>query len=37
MKPAEVLGEIVEMRRKNMIAVDSIRDQTPLYRALEVE
>ena len=37
MKPAEVLGEIVEMRRKNMIAVDSIKDQTPLYKALEVE
>ena len=37
MKPADVLGEIVNMRRKNMIAVDYIEDQTPFYKALEVE
>jgi len=37
MKPADVLREIVNMRRKNMIAVDYIEDQTPFYKALEVE
>jgi F420-non-reducing hydrogenase iron-sulfur subunit len=37
MKPAVVLKEIVNMRRKNMIALDSIEGTTPLYKALEVE
>jgi F420-non-reducing hydrogenase iron-sulfur subunit len=37
MKPAAVLKQIVNMRRKNMIALDSIQGTTPLYRALEVE
>jgi F420-non-reducing hydrogenase iron-sulfur subunit len=37
MKPAAVLKQIVEMRRKNMIALDSIEGTTPFYRALEVE
>ena len=37
MKPADVLREIVNMRRKNMITVDYIEDQTPFYKALEVE
>jgi F420-non-reducing hydrogenase iron-sulfur subunit len=36
MKPAEVLGQIVNMRRRNMITVDHIEGTTPLYRALEV-
>jgi F420-non-reducing hydrogenase iron-sulfur subunit len=37
MKPASVLKQIVNMRRKNMIAVDSIEGTTPLYKALEVQ
>jgi len=37
MKPADVLREIVNMRRKNMISVDYIEDQTPFYKALEIE
>ena len=37
MKPAAVLKQIVNMRRKNMIALDSIEGTTPLYKALEVE
>jgi len=37
MKPAAVLKEIVNMRRRNMITVDSIEGTTPLFRALEVE
>jgi F420-non-reducing hydrogenase iron-sulfur subunit len=37
MKPAAVLKQIVNLRRKNMIALDSIEGTTPLYRALEVE
>ncbi len=36
MKPAEVLCQIVNMRRKNVIALDRIEGTTPLYRALEV-
>jgi hypothetical protein len=36
LKPALVLGHIVNMRRKNMITVDRIEGTTPLYRALEV-
>ncbi len=37
MKPAAVLKQIVNMRRKNMIALDSIEGTTPLYKALEIE
>jgi F420-non-reducing hydrogenase iron-sulfur subunit len=36
MKPAAVLGQIVNMRRRNMITVDHVEGTTPLYRALEV-
>ncbi len=35
MKPAAMLKEIVNMRRRNMIALDTITGTTPLYRALE--
>jgi len=37
MKPAAVLRQIVDMRRKNMIALDHVKGQTPLYKALEVK
>jgi len=37
LKPAAVLKQIVNMRRKNMITLDSIVGVTPLYKALEVE
>jgi len=37
MKPATVLKQIVDMRRKNMIALDSIEGTTPFYKALEVQ
>jgi coenzyme F420-reducing hydrogenase delta subunit len=37
MKPAAVLKQIVNMRRKNMIALDSIEGTTPFYKALEIE
>ena len=37
LKPASVLKQIVNMRRKNMIALDSIDGTTPLYKALEVQ
>jgi hypothetical protein len=37
MKPADVLKEVVDMRRRNMIALEDIEGQSPLYRALEVE
>jgi F420-non-reducing hydrogenase iron-sulfur subunit len=36
LKPSEVLEHIVDMRRKNMLAVDRIEETSPLYRALEV-
>jgi F420-non-reducing hydrogenase iron-sulfur subunit len=36
LKPAAVLKQIVNMRRRNMITVDHIQDTTPLYRALEM-
>jgi len=32
----EVLDHVVDMRRKNMLAVDHIEGATPLYKALEV-
>ena len=35
--PSEVLKQIVDMRRRNMITVDRIEGQTPFYKALEVE
>jgi F420-non-reducing hydrogenase iron-sulfur subunit len=37
LKPADVLKQIVAMRRKNMITIDHIEGATPFYRALEVE
>ena len=37
MKPSDVLCHIVEMRRKNMIALDRVEGTTPIYKALEVE
>ncbi len=37
MKPSDVLCQIVEMRRKNMIALDHVEGTTPIYKALEVE
>lgn len=37
MEPAAVLKQIVNLRRKNMIALDTIMGTTPLYKALGVE
>jgi len=37
LKPKAVLRQIVDMRRRNMIALDHIEGQTPFYTALEVE
>ncbi|MGQ9507027.1 MAG: hydrogenase iron-sulfur subunit [Candidatus Bathycorpusculaceae bacterium] len=37
MKTANVLRHIVNMRRKNMIALDHVEGATPFYRALEVK
>lgn len=37
MKPAAVLRQIVDMRRRNMIALDHVEGQTPFYKALEVK
>lgn len=36
-KPADVLKEIVAMRRRNMIGLDHVQGTTPFYKALEVE
>ncbi len=36
-KPAYVLCHIVDMRRKGMIALDHAEENTPLYKALEVQ
>ncbi len=36
MKPAEVLKQIVNMRRKNMISLDGIDGVTPVYKAVGV-
>jgi F420-non-reducing hydrogenase iron-sulfur subunit len=36
MKPGAVLRQIVEMRRRNMIALDHVEGTTPFYKALEV-
>jgi coenzyme F420-reducing hydrogenase delta subunit/predicted transcriptional regulator len=37
LSPSMVLRQIVDMRRRNMITVDHIEGQTPLFAALEVE
>jgi len=37
MKPSAVLRQVVDMRRRNMIALDHVEGTTPLYRALEVK
>ena len=37
LKPADVLKQIVSMRRRNMITVDHTEGVTPFYKALEVE
>ena len=37
MKPADVLKQVVDMRRRNMITLDHVEGQTPFYRALETE
>jgi hypothetical protein len=31
--PGEILGEVVELRRKNLLGLEKIDDRTPLYRA----
>jgi len=31
--PREILWEVVELRRKNLLAIDIIKERTPLYRA----
>ena len=31
--PGEILWEVVELRRKNLVNLDKIDDRTPLYRA----
>ncbi|MEM3577010.1 MAG: hydrogenase iron-sulfur subunit [Candidatus Bathyarchaeia archaeon] len=36
-KPADVLKQIVNMRRKNMITIERFVKTTPLYKALEVK
>jgi len=37
MKPAVVLRHVLNMRRKGMIALDSVEGTTPLYKAMEVQ
>jgi len=37
MKPADVLRQIVDMRKRNMIALDHVEGTTPFYKALEVK
>jgi len=37
MKPADVLRQIVDMRRRNMVALDHVEGTTPFYKALEVK
>jgi hypothetical protein len=37
LKPADVLKQIVSMRRRNMITIDHIEGASPFYKALEVE
>jgi len=31
--PRDILREVVELRRKNLLALETIKDRTPLYRA----
>jgi hypothetical protein len=31
--PGEILWEVVELRRKNLVSLDKIDERTPLYRA----
>ncbi len=31
--PGEILSEVVELRRKNLLSIEKIDDRTPLYRA----
>ena len=31
--PGEILWEVVELRRKNLLSIEKIDDRTPLYRA----
>jgi len=33
-KPGDILREVVELRRKNLLAIDIIQERTPLYRAV---
>ena len=33
MSPGEILWEVVELRRKNLLGIERIDDRTPLYRA----
>lgn len=37
MKPAVVLRHVLNMRRKGMMALDSVEETTPLYKAMEVQ
>jgi len=37
MKPAVVLRHVLNMRRKGLIAIDSVEGTTPIYKALEVQ
>ena len=37
MKPSDVLRQIVDMRRRNMLALDHVEGTTPFYKALEVK
>jgi F420-non-reducing hydrogenase iron-sulfur subunit len=37
MKPADVLKQIVDMRRRNMLALDHVEGTTPFYKALEIK
>jgi hypothetical protein len=31
--PGEILWEVVELRRKNLVSIDKLDERTPLYRA----
>lgn len=37
MKPALILRHIVDMRKKGMVALDCVKETTPIYKALEVQ
>ena len=32
-KPKDILKEVVELRRGNLLTLESVKDRTPLYRA----